>query len=86
MSGQYRDLAFASGARLVHEYRDIPPLGRADNGVGELGEVVLTKLRDRESDDPGLARTQPARREIGAVVEFGDRRAHSVAGGGRTYG
>ena len=60
--------------------------GRADDRVGQLGEIVLPQLGDRQADDAGAPGAQTARRQIGPVVQLGDRREHALAGGGRTCG
>ena len=59
--------AIAAATRLL---ADVP---------GELREVELVDLGDRERDHPGLAGRESAGRQVGPVAELVDRRLHPIA-------
>ncbi len=80
LAGQRREFAFAGRAGLVDDDPHAVHFGRPDDRVGEFGEVVLAKFRDRQTDDPGLAGTQATSGEVRAVVELRDRGEHALAG------
>jgi hypothetical protein len=80
LAGERGELAVAGRAGLVDDDADVVHGGRPDDGIRQLGEIVLAQLGDRQADDSGLAGTQAAGREVRPVVELRDRGEHPLAG------
>ena len=74
-------LAFALGAGLGDQHRQPLRVRGAHDHVGQLGEVRRPQLGDDEADQPGLARPQSPRGQVGLVVQGLDRVQHPLPGG-----
>jgi hypothetical protein len=58
--------------RLLDQNAEATAIGGPNHCVGELGEIVLTQLRNREPDDARSSRPETACREIGTIGKFSD--------------
>jgi hypothetical protein len=68
--GEELDLVLAVASELSDDDAQ-PALGRRrDDGVGQLSEVGLPQLRDRQPDDAGAAGAQAARGMVRSVAQF----------------
>jgi hypothetical protein len=75
------DLAVAVAAGLLDQDAEVVLLRGSDDGVGELGEVVLPQFGDGESDDSGAAGAQSSCGQVGAISQFLDGGEHAQPGG-----
>jgi hypothetical protein len=69
---QHGDLVVTVGAGLAHDDAEVPSLRGGDHRVRQLGEVRLPQLGHGQADDPGPARPQTPRGQVGAVSQVGD--------------